>query len=73
MASISEPVSCRTAATVKAAARPNAIETSIASANSVDPKIRCASADAPNMSGRPGSIQSRVGHSPNSICRPPLM
>ena len=30
-------------------------------------------AEAANISGRPGSIQSRVGHSPNSIWRPPLM
>ena len=27
----------------------------------------CANADAANISGNPGSIQSRVGHSPNTF------
>ncbi len=73
MASVIDPVSCRTAAAVNAAARPNATVISIPSANNVGPKIFCASADAANINGRPGSIQSRVGHSPNSIWRPPVM
>ncbi len=73
IASVIDPVSCRTAAAVHAAATANATEIRMPSAKSVDPKIFCASADAANISGSPGSIQSRVGHSPNSIWRPPVM
>ena len=53
--------------------RKPALELGLAVTRHDDKRHACASAEAPNKSGRPGSIQSRVGHSPNSICRPPLM
>ena len=39
----------------------------------VPPEVLLTGSEQALRIGRPGSIQSRVGHSPKSICRPPLM